>query len=294
MVCHRQGTERDLLVTRIGHYLDHGVADIRRAALTHRPVPAPRQAETAAARAAPCYLQHGPVVHRLHGGYHRLKRQLLPLQHRHHRARHRRRPGRHEYAFDSGQLLQFILTGPVPGLFTDMEHLRHHHLTITDDDEIEKGRHRMRVAGAGPPGEHQRVVLATVLPAQRHTGKIQHLQDIGIGKLVLQGDPPQIHPPYRLPALQHEQRYILVAHQRGHVGPGAVDPLRPGFAVVVDQGVKDLDRLVGDADLIDIGVAERYPECIFLLPDTANLAADIAGRLFHPFQEGFNSCFKSL
>jgi hypothetical protein len=90
--------------------------------------------------------------------------------------------------------------------------------------------------------------------------------------------------PHGPPGLEGEQRDALGPHRVGHVRPRAVDALGGERLAGVDLGVEDLQGLVGDADLVGIGIAERDQAGGLGLSHLVGLAADVPGRLLHRLQ----------
>jgi hypothetical protein len=80
-----------------------------------------------------------------------------------------------------------------------------------------------------------------------------------------------------------ELGYAVLAHELLEVGPHRVGPLGKRVRVLVDHLVEDLDALVGDADLIGVGVHERpvHAHGLPRLGHRVELAADVLHRLGH-------------
>ena len=57
--------------------------------------------------------------------------------------------------------------------------------SITDNHGVEKRGNRLRVDRTRATGNDQRIPIATILPAKRDSGQIEHSEHIRIGKLIL-------------------------------------------------------------------------------------------------------------
>ena len=88
-------------------------------------------------------------------------------------------------------------------------------------------------------------------------------------------------------ALQREQRQLLGSHERLEVDPGRVGTLGQSVGPLVEDLIEDLQTLVGQADLVGVGVGEQPRH----RPGRVNrglhavLAADVAGRFGHSGQQ---------
>ncbi len=55
---------------------------------------------------------------------------------------------------------------------------------ITDDEEVDKICHRLRVESTAATGDDQRVRIIPVFCQNRYLCQVEHIKDIGIGKLI--------------------------------------------------------------------------------------------------------------
>ena len=95
---------------------------------------------------------------------------------------------------------------------------------------------------------------------QRDAGQIEHLQQVGVVELVLQRDAEKMGFGHRRPGLQGQQRDVRPAHLVDRVHPGEIGALDPHPVSPAGQVIEDLDRLVGDGDLVGVGEAENHPQ----------------------------------
>ena len=64
-------------------------------------------------------------------------------------------------------------------------------LGLAHEEGVEERRERQRVGRARAAAEHDRVALAALARVQRHSGQVEHLEDVGVGQLVLQREAPE-------------------------------------------------------------------------------------------------------
>ena len=116
--------------------------------------------------------------------------------------------------------------------------------------------------------------------------KVQHGQNVGVGKLVLQRKAHRIKSGQRVLALHGVKGQIQPLHFGLHIQPRHERALAPPVFVAVEQLVQDLFAEEGHAHLVGIREAERKPDIhLFLLfIYAARLAARITARLLHPAQ----------
>ena len=189
-------------------------------------------------------------------------------------------------AGDLGGLPEEILFGvgplrlhfPVEG-----DHLHHDLLPLADLEEVHKVAKRLGIAGAGAAGEDNRVGF---LPAGRpgvDPRQVQHVQDVCIGKLILEGKADRLELVEGIEALEAVKGQPLLPHQLFKVNPGGIDPFGPAVGVKVNDIVEDFQPQVAHPDLVGVGEAKGNPEIYIrlVLDNAVQLAADIPGRLLH-------------
>ena len=91
--------------------------------------------------------------------------------------------------------------------------------------------------------------------------------------------------------LKGEERDVGRPHGRLHVHPGGVGPLGNGIVSLVEDLVEDLQTLVGQADLVGVGIDEQPRDrSVGVLGDLGSqFSTDIAGRLGDLGQEGLHT-----
>ncbi len=91
-----------------------------------------------------------------------------------------------------------------------------------------------------------------------------------------------------------EQRYAGAAELAVEVEPRRVRAFGDGIVALVQNFVEDLEPLVGEADLVGVGVSEQPRHCApvgqLVVPggDGTVFTTDVSSRLLHPGQERFD------
>ena len=89
--------------------------------------------------------------------------------------------------------------------------------------------------------------------------------------------------------VHREQRDSPLSHQFLEVDPGRVGTLGDGVGALIQDLVEDLQALIGQADLVHIGVGQEpgHFAVTVLGRRCPVLAPDVAGWFAHPRQERF-------
>ena len=284
-----------------------------RVALTHGAVQKARLTEAAAAHTAAQHLNAGAVLDGTHHGHHEVRRgrklvQVLDdgLGDDGRDVRLVGRDGLYTAVFlirhiiesrnvdagDLGNAAEQLLFGDAAlffGLFDLGADAGQLVLALAQLDDIKEIRDGLGVAGAGAARHDERPALVAVLGIERDVRQVQHGQDVGIGKLILQGKAHGIEGGQRVLALHGVKGQAQPLHLRLHIQPGHERALAPPVRVAVEQLVQNLLAEEGHAHLIRIREAERKPDIhlLFVFVYAARLAAGIAARLLHPAQRFF-------
>jgi hypothetical protein len=306
-----QRRERGLVVAAVLHGRHDGVDDLLRPALAHGAVDHAGLAEAAALGAAARHLHGDPVEDGLGGGHGPAGREGILVQVRDERALHRvgrvgvtglhhqeagvrREHGLvergHVQPAQLGQRHQALtarhasITQGRPG-----EHdLGQLGLAVADQEHVDERRDGLRVCGHGAARDDQRVGLPALVRPARDATQVQHLQDVGVGELELQREAHDVEVAQRPPRLEREQRHLVLAELRLHVGPHRVAALGQELRVRVDEPVQDLVAKVAHPDLVHVGEAEEdaAADRVPVLVDLAGLAAQVLGGALHLVEEG--------
>ena len=226
--------------------------------LAHRPVPHAGLAEAAAGGAAAHDLDDHAVVDGLEHGHDRAQHGLAGREPHEDLAlgRPRAAPGHpdagHGRERPQARLAAVLLHGRDDGAELV--------LRLADEEGVEERRQRPGVGDGGAAAEDDGVFPIPLGGVQRHAGQVEHLEDVRVAELVRQGEPPQVALAHRRERLERPQRDAGGAHQVGHVRPRAVGPLGESRRGVVDLAVEDLERGVGDPDLVHVRVGAARHE----------------------------------
>ena len=201
--------------------------------------------------------------------------------------------GGHIDARNPGRGGQELLLVPalLPGLPVELDELHAHVLPLAQDKQIHKGGQRLWIEGAGASRHHDGGQLHPLLTAQGQAGQIQHVEHVGVGHLVAQGEADEIKVGDGVAALQAVEGDALPAHLRLHVQPGGKHPLAPHPLHLVHHTVEDAHAQVGHTDLIGVGEAQGVAHIHLTagLHHPVVLPACVPGGLLHPREDVFQS-----
>jgi hypothetical protein len=114
----------------------------------------------------------------------------------------------------------------------------------------------------------------------RNAGKIEHVEEIGIGKFVLQCEADGIEGREGAFRFERDEGDVVFAQQTFQIGPRRIDAFGGAPVEVVEDMIKDRQAEVAHADFVDVGKCEsdaRLDLLRLFLDDAAGLAAEIAG-----------------
>ena len=200
----------------------------------------------------------------------------------------------HVDASHGGQLAQHLLAGagghprPFPGP-DHLGDLRNHLFAVTQHEGVHEIGQRLGVVRAVTPRDDQRVLFSSIRHPNGHPGEIDAVQHVGVGELGGQVEGQHVELVAGQMVLQREQRHLMAAHLRFEIKPRRVRALGHRVVSLVDDLVEDLQALVGQADLVGIGVDQQPGHFVGAVKGTlgAVLAPDVAGRFLHPGEQGF-------
>ena len=293
--------------------LDHGAHLVGRA-LPDRPGDHAGLAEAAAPRAATEDLDVEPVVHDL-GDRHQLVLRVREVGQVGHRAlldlgghvrvaggdRHEGRAlvgalvhGGHVDAGDVGELPQHVLPAAVgaPRRLPpreDLGDLADDLLAVTQHDEVEEVGDGLGVVGAVATGRDERVLGAAVSRPHGHTGQVDHVEQVRVGQLGREVEPDDVEVGGGPVGVEREQGQAAGAQQLVEVDPRGVGALRHRIGSFVQDLVEDLQALVGQADLVGVGIREQPRHVLRCVvgPLRTVFQTDVAGGFGDLGQQGF-------
>ena len=199
----------------------------------------------------------------------------------------------HVDAGDRGQLPEDGLparpAAALPGA-DDLGDLADGLLAVADHEGVDEVGHGLGVERAVAPGDHDGVLGPAVLTPHRHAGEVEALQHVRVHQLGGEAEGEHVELARVVVGVDREQRDTLGAHGRVHVEPGRVGALGQGVVTFVEDLVEDLEALVGEPDLVRVGVHEEPGDCRrpMLRPDAPPLHPDVPSRLLDPGQEGLH------
>ena len=170
-------------------------------------------------------------------------------------------------------------------LADDLGDRQHDLLAVAEHGGVEEVGDRLRVERRVPAGQHDRVLVGAVLRVQRDARQVERVEHVGVAELGGEAQAEHVEGGDRSVAVDRELRdcpkIITVAHHLLHVGPHRVGALGEDPVALVEHLVEDLDALVGQADLVGVGVHQRPPDLdgVPVLDDGVQLAADVLDRL---------------
>ena len=158
---------------------------------------------------------------------------------------------------------------------------------FAEDEGVDEGGERFGDERAGASGEDDRVVFGAVEAADGDAGEVEHLEDVGVGEFVGEGEAEGVEVAQAAAVFEREERLAVGAEAVGHVGPGGVAALGEGVGRVVEDVVEDGESAVGLADVVEVGVDQGPADGAFVpvALDHVPLAADVAGGFGDAAQE---------
>ena len=156
-------------------------------------------------------------------------------------------------------------------------------LALSQGEEVNKVRQRLRIEGAHASGKNHVVKSLTFAGMERNPRQEQHIQDVGIGHFIADGEGDHVKILHGVLAFQCPQREGMGPHGLLHVPPGSKHPLAPDAVHPVHHTVQNPHPHIGHTNLISIREAERHPDpnIFFFLLHLAPLAASVPGRLLN-------------
>ena len=163
-------------------------------------------------------------------------------------------------------------------------------LAVAEDGGVEELRDRLGVERRMASGQDDRVVLGAVGGAQRDAGEVERVDHVGVAELGGEAEPEEVEVTDRAVGVDGELRDGLLAQHPLHVRPHRVGALGDDPVALVEHLVEDLDALVGQADLVGVGVHQRPADglatgllgagtAVPVLDRGVQLAADVLDRL---------------
>jgi len=108
-----------------------------------------------------------------------------------------------------------------------------------------------------PAGHHQREALVALGSVDGEPGEVHQIDHVRVDELSREVEREHVEVRSSHVVLEREERDSSRAHRSLHVDPGGVGALGEGVGALVQDPVEDLEALVGQPDLVGVGVAEQ-------------------------------------
>ena len=112
-------------------------------------------------------------------------------------------------------------------------------------------------------------------------GQVDQVEDVRVDELGREVERQHVEIACRAVRVDGEQRQSVLTEQRLEVGPRGVGPLGHGVGPLVQDLIQDLQALVGQPDLVRVGVGQQPGHLRLVVHGRLRsvFAADVAGRL---------------
>ena len=129
-------------------------------------------------------------------------------------------------------------------------------LALAEHEGVDEGGKGFGVEGAAAPGDDDRVVLAAIAGAGGDAREVEHVEDVRVGQLVLEGEAEEVEIAEGVVRLEAPEGRALASHLRLHVEPGGEGALAEHVVLGVEEVVEDAEAHVRHADVVGVGVGE--------------------------------------
>ena len=159
-----------------------------------------------------------------------------------------------------------------------------------------KSADRLGVEGGVPAGDDDGVRLVAVGRVQRDPGEVERLEQVRVAELGGEADAEQVELADGPVPVDGELRDAVLAHEPGQVRPDGVGALGEGVRALVEHLVEDHQALVGQPDLVGVGIHQRPVDrdVVPRLDLRVQLTADVLDRLLDLGQQRFEAGVQGL
>ena len=200
----------------------------------------------------------------------------------------------HVQARHLGGILQKLRPAPafLLPLPVQVDHLQRHVLPFAQGEDVDEIRQRLPVVHAGAASHDDGVVLAPLVAVEGDVGQVQHIQHVGVGHLVAQGEAHKIELLQAVAALQSVEGDVRLAHLLLHVPPGGEGALAPDAVRFVHGAVEDAQSQVGHANFVSVREAhgEAHVHRGLVLDDLVVFPAGVASGFLYAQQNALSLC----
>ena len=159
----------------------------------------------------------------------------------------------------------------------DLGDRQHDLLAVAEHGGVDEVGDRLGVEGGVAAGEHDRVVVGAIGRVQRDAGEVERVEHVGVAELGGEAQAEDVEGADRAVLVDGELRdRPVLAHHRFHVGPHGVGALGDDPVALVEDLVEDLDALVGQADLVGVGIHQRPADGGLVRPQSQSLRVELS------------------
>ncbi len=129
---------------------------------------------------------------------------------------------------------------------------------------------------------------SALIGSHRHTRQIDAVEHVGVDEFGRQVEGHDVEVGCRAVGVDREEGEAVLAQQRLQVDPGSIGALGHRIVTLVEDLIEDLQPLVGQPDLVGVGVGEEPRHLVRGVARRLGtvFAADVAGRFLHLAQKG--------
>ena len=163
-------------------------------------------------------------------------------------------------------------------------------LAVADDGGVDEVGDGLGVEGGVAAGDDDRMGVVAVDRVQRDPAEVERGEHVGVAELGGETEAEEVEIAQGAVTVDGELRHRMGAHERLHVRPHRVGALGERVGALVEDFVQDHRALVGDADLVGVGVHQGPADRVVtadrpVLDGGVEFAADILDGLAHLLEQ---------
>ena len=188
-----------------------------------------------------------------------------------------------------GQLEERLLAVPAFGLggAQQVGDAEDRLLPVAEHDGVEEVGDRLGVERGMAAGDDERMLTRALARLLRDSRKVERDEEVGVAELGREADAQHVERADRAVALDRELADAVLAHERLEIGPDAVGAFGEDAGLLVQHLVQDHHALVGQADLVRVGIHQAPPHVsgVPIRQLRVQLTADVLHGLAHLGQQ---------